>query len=88
MTGTIALEPENRDWVRKGRKDIDRILREIIARGQSDKSIVDCDPKVTAMFIFGQMNWIPYWYHSDGEISVDALVDEVIEFVMRSLEAR
>jgi AcrR family transcriptional regulator len=88
MTGTIALEPENRDWVRKGRKDIDKILREIISRGQGDKSIVACDPKLTAMFIFGAMNWIPYWYHSDGEISVDALVDEVIEFVMRSLESR
>jgi AcrR family transcriptional regulator len=88
MTGTIALEPENRDWVRKGRKDIDKILREIIARGQADKSIVACDPKVTAMFIFGAMNWVPYWYHSDGEISVDALVESVIEFVMRSLKAR
>jgi AcrR family transcriptional regulator len=88
MTGTIALEPENRDWVRKGRKDIDKILREIISRGHKDKSLAPCDPKVTAMFIFGAMNWIPYWYHSDGEISVDALVDSVIDFVMRSLAAR
>lgn len=85
MTGTIALEPENRDWVRKGRKDIDRILREIISRGGKDKSLVQCDPKVTAMFIFGAMNWIPYWYHSDGEISVESLIENVMDFVMRSL---
>ncbi len=85
LTGTIALEPENRDLVRKGRKEIDNILREIIARGIGDGSIVACDPKVTASFIFGQMNWIPYWYHSDGEISVDDLAAREVEFVMRSL---
>jgi len=85
LTGTTALEPENRDLVRKGRKEIDKILREIISRGIGDGSIVECDPKVTAMFIFGQMNWIPYWYHSDGEISVDELVAREVEFVMRSL---
>lgn len=85
LTGTTALEPQNRDIVRKGRKDIDNMLREIIARGIKDGSIRPCDPKTTASFIFGQMNWIPYWYHSDGEISVDELAQREVEFVMRSL---
>jgi AcrR family transcriptional regulator len=85
LTGTTALEPQNRDLVRKGRKEIDNMLREIIARGIADKSITPCDPKTTASFIFGQMNWIPYWYHSDGEISVEELAAREVEFVMRSL---
>jgi len=88
LTGTMALEPQNRDLVRKGRKEIDTILRGIIARGGADGSIVECDPKVTAMFIFGQMNWIPYWYHNDGEMSVDELAAREVEFVMRSLANR
>jgi AcrR family transcriptional regulator len=85
LTGTTALEPQNRDIVRKGRKEIDNMLRDVIARGIGDKSIVACDPKTTASFIFGQMNWIPYWYHSDGEISVDELAKREVAFVMRSL---
>jgi len=85
LTGTIALEPQNRDVVRKGRKEIDNMLRDIIARGIADGSIVLCDPKTTASFIFGQMNWIPYWYHRDGEVSVDELAERQVEFVMRSL---
>ena len=85
LTGTTALEPQNRDVVRRGRKQIDNMLRDIIARGIADGSILPCDPKTTASFIFGQMNWIPYWYHSDGEVSVDELVERQIEFVMRSL---
>ena len=90
LTGTNALEPQNRDLVRKGRKEIDNMLREIIARGIADGSLIACDPKTTASFIFGQMNWIPYWYHSDGEVSVDELAAREVEFVMRSLsrEAR
>jgi AcrR family transcriptional regulator len=85
LTGTIALEPQNRDVVRKGRKQIDNILRDIIARGIADGSILPCDPKTTASFIFGQMNWIPYWYHTDGEVSVDELAEREVEFVLRSL---
>lgn len=85
LTGTTALEPQNQAVVRKGRKEIDNMLREIIARGSADGSLILCDPKTTASFIFGQMNWIPYWYHSDGEISVEELAAREVEFVMRSL---
>jgi AcrR family transcriptional regulator len=87
LTGTTALEPQNRDIVRKGRKEIDTMLREIIARGIKDGSLTSCDPRTTASFIFGQMNWIPYWYHSDGEISVDELAEREVAFVMRALAA-
>jgi AcrR family transcriptional regulator len=88
LTGTIALEPENRDVVRKGRKQIDNMLRDVVARGVADGSIAPCDPKTTASFIFGQMNWIPYWFHGDGEISVDELARRQIEFVTRSLSPK
>ena len=85
LTGTTALEPQNQAIVRKGRKEIDNMLRDVIARGIADGSLAPCDPKTTASFIFGQMNWIPYWYHSDGEISIDELADREVAFVMRSL---
>lgn len=85
LTGTAALEPQNRDLVRKGRKEIDTMLRQIISRGIEDGSLRPCDAKITASLIFGQMNWIPYWYHSDGAVSLEELVAREIEFVMHSL---
>lgn len=85
MTGTNALEPENRGTVIKGRRQIDSMLREILDQGVKDGTL-DCDdPKLTAMFVFGAMNWIPRWYHTDGKLSVDALTERLIAFVMRAV---
>ncbi|GIK50176.1 MAG: TetR/AcrR family transcriptional regulator [Hyphomonadaceae bacterium] len=87
MTGTNALEPENRGRVIEGRRKIDQMLRDIIAEGAEDGTL-DCpDPKLTAMFVFGAMNWIPRWYHTDGGLSVDELSERLIAFVMRAIGA-
>ncbi len=86
MTGTNALEPENRGTVIKNhRRRIDTMLREILEDGVKDGTL-DCpDPKLTAMFIFGAMNWIPRWYHLDGTLTVDALTARLTDFIMRAI---
>ena len=86
MTGVLPLLPQNRSLVRKGSKSIEVILRAMLARGIEDKSIKPCDPRIVAKFMFGALNWIPYWYRSDGgELDVEALADQAIQFVMRGL---
>jgi AcrR family transcriptional regulator len=85
MTGTNALDPENRAEVVAGRRQIDRMLRAILEEGHRDGAF-DCpDSKVTAMFIFGAMNWIPHWFHREGEIDVGELSARLIGFVDRAL---
>lgn len=88
MTGVLPLEPDNRALVRKGSKNIERMMREILRRGAADKSIAPCDPKLTAMFLFGALNWVPYWYRRDGEISVESLAERAIDFAMKGLSPR
>jgi AcrR family transcriptional regulator len=82
MTGVIPLQPENQAIVRKGSKRIELMMREILRRGAADKSIAPCDPKMTAMFFFGALNWLPYWYRVDGEISPDDLVNRITDFML------
>ena len=85
ITGTNALEPENRAEVVAGRREIDGMLRAILQDGHRDGSF-DCpDPKMTAMFVFGAMNWIPHWFHREGQVSVDDLSARLIAFVDRAL---
>lgn len=85
MTGTNALEPENQGTVIEGRRQIDSMLREILDDGVRDGSL-DCpDPKLTAMFVFGAMNWIPRWYHLDGTLTVDELTERLSAFVLRAI---
>src|SRR5699024_3331636 len=66
MTGTNALEPENRGTVVEGRRQIDGMLREILEHGDADGTLACPDAKLAAMFIFGAMNWIPRWFHAEG----------------------
>ncbi len=86
MTGVLPLLPENRKLVRQGSKSIEIILREMLKRGIDDGSIAQCDPRMEAKFIFGALNWIPYWYRADGALDVDGLADQAIAFAMRGLK--
>jgi AcrR family transcriptional regulator len=87
MTGTNALEPENRAAVIAGRRQIDHMLRSILKEGARDSTLVCPDPKFTSMFIFGAMNWIPHWFHLDGTITVEALSERLIAFADRAIPA-
>jgi len=87
MTGTNALEPENRGKVIEGRRQIDTMLREIICDGVDDGTLNCPDPMMSAMFVFGSMNWIPRWYHAEGDVSIDELSARLIDFVMRAIAA-
>jgi len=88
MTGVLPLLPENRMLVRKGSKSIELILRDMLKRGIDDGSILSCDPAMEAKFIFGALNWIPYWYRADGALDVEGLAGRAVEFVMRGLTQR
>lgn len=85
MTGTNALEPENRGQVVEGRRRIDTMLREILEHGNADGTL-DCpDPKISAMFIFGAMNWIPRWFHADGSLELEEVASRLIAFVLGAI---
>lgn len=85
MTGVLPLMPDNRTLVRRGSKSIELILRDMLKRGIDDGSIMPCDPAIEVKFIFGALNWIPYWYRTEGSLDVEGLADRAIEFVMRGL---
>lgn len=85
MTGTNALEPENRAEVVGGRRQIDGMLREILEEGGRDGTLACDDIKVTSMFVFGAMNWIPHWFHRDGPITIEELTERLVAFVDRAL---
>ena len=88
MTGVLPLEPKNRQSIRSGSKAVEKIVRDILKQGVEDGSIAPCDPKITAMFFFGALNWIPYWYRADGELDTDKLAERVVDFVMTGLKPR
>jgi AcrR family transcriptional regulator len=85
MTGVLPLLPHNRALVRRGSKSIEIILRDMIKRGIEDGSVEFCDFRISAKFMFGALNWIPYWYRAEGDLDIESLAERAIEFVMRGL---
>ncbi len=85
MTGTHALEPDSRSKLVEGRRQINSMLREILAQAHEEGAIHCPDTKLAAMFVFGAMNWIPRWYHPDGSLSVDALAAQMTAFITQAV---
>ncbi len=88
MTGVLPLEPKNRQSIRAGSKAVEQVVRDILRQGVEDGSIAPCDPKITAMFFFGALNWIPYWYRAGGELDTDKLAERAVDFAMTGLKPR
>jgi AcrR family transcriptional regulator len=88
LTDLKPLEKKSHDQCVAGRRQIDNLLRTILREGIKDGSLATIDPKSTASFIFGALNWICHWYHVDGEITPDVLKRRAVDFVLRSVESR
>lgn len=88
LTDIKPLEKASYDQCVAGRRRIDSLLRTILREGMEDGSIATIDPKTTAAFIFGALNWICHWYHNEGEITPQELKRRAIDFAIRAVEPR
>ena len=88
LTDIKPLEKASYDQCVAGRRRIDSLLRTILREGMEDGSLAPMDPKTTASFIFGALNWICHWYHTEGEITPDELKRRAVEFALRAVENR
>ena len=72
----------------KNHKDIEFRVREIIRRGINDGSIRDCNSTILAILLFDSLNGLTSWYHSDGQVTIDELAEEIIALVTKGVSGR
>ncbi|MGH7804801.1 MAG: TetR/AcrR family transcriptional regulator, partial [Candidatus Binatia bacterium] len=85
LVGTQPLEPANARKCRDGRRQTNELLVGLIKEAVADGSIPKCDPKLSAFFVFGMLNWIAQWYDPKGARSLDEIADEAVRFVRGAL---
>jgi AcrR family transcriptional regulator len=85
LVGTQPLEPANARKCRDGRRQTNDLLVGLVREGIADGSIPKCDPKLTAFFVFGMLNWIAQWYDPEGERTLDEIAEEAVKFVRGAL---
>ena len=81
----IRIPGEVGDWARQDPKRYFVAIRQIIIQGQKEGKFRAVDPDIIASVIFGILANLPNWYRRGGRIRPDALVDEILEFILTAL---
>jgi AcrR family transcriptional regulator len=81
-----SLSEERRATIVAARDLYDQKLRALIREGQEQGLVCpDVDPKVTAIAIMGQVNWVYQWYRPGGERSIEELAQAFADFVVAGI---
>lgn len=83
-----ALSPERAKEIRETQDAYDAEFRGLVAaavqRGQLREGV---EPAFASRAVFGMTNWISYWYHPGGSLTVDEVVSKLSDYAMASLMA-
>ena len=71
-----AIEGEPR-WrrVRSQRKAFEKILDEVLARGEADGSMTFADRRLSLLALLGMVNYTPQWVRPNGRLSAEEIAD-------------
>jgi AcrR family transcriptional regulator len=80
------LDQGHRSRVVKARDDYEAIFRSVIRNGIEDGDFRrDLDPKTSSIFILSILNALERWYHLDGDLDRDDLVEAIWQSVVDGL---
>ncbi len=81
-----SLSDERRKVIVEERDLYDEYLRGLIAAGQDEGSVLSSvDPKISAFWILGGMNWMYQWYRADGAQSLDEIAEAFADLAVNSV---
>ena len=80
-----AIEHEPR-WrrIRSQRKAFEKILDNVLARGEADGSMTFADRRLSLLALLGMVNYTPQWVRPGGRLSADEIADGYCQIVLRS----
>lgn len=69
MSEIPTLKPAHRAKVLEVSRKHSAAFEALIEEGITDRSIKNCDVRMTGNAIMGSVNWIPKWYHGDEAVA-------------------
>jgi len=78
-----AIESESR-WrrVRSQRKAFEKILNEVLARGEADGSMTFADRRLSLLALLGMVNYTAQWVRPSGRLSPEEIADGYCAIVL------
>ena len=80
-----AIERQRR-WrhVRSQRKAFEKILDEVLARGEADGSMTFADRRLSLLALLGMVNYTPQWLRPRGRLTPEQIADGYCDLVLRA----
>jgi len=79
------LDPEQRAQIKDLRRGLQNRLRSYLREGMADGSLRVSDVTIIANTIGGAINGLSLWYHADGALSAEAIIDKMSDYLMQPL---
>jgi len=81
------MKPAHVRAIIKRRDQFEQGLREFVAEGIADGSIVPCNPKLAVFMVMGALNWGRKWYRPQGDWSGAQIAQALSEMLERALSS-
>jgi AcrR family transcriptional regulator len=83
-----AIERQAR-WrrVRSQRKAFEKILDDVLARGEADGSMTFADRRLSLLALLGMVNYTPQWVRPNGRLSAAEIAEGYCQMVLGGLPA-
>jgi TetR/AcrR family transcriptional regulator len=82
-----AMKPVHVRAIVKRRDQFEQGLRDLVAEGITDGSIVPCNAKLAVFMVMGALNWSRKWYRPNGDWSGAQIAHALTEMLERSLSS-
>jgi len=87
-TSDHELAPESRKKFRALKRQIDEVVRGVVADGMADGSIAKGDPRMVTFTLTGALNWIARWYQEGRGVEAETVADACVETLINGLAPR
>lgn len=81
----IPLDEEMRRSARDEEREFERLLTDLIARGQADGLFIPGNPKIIALIIISGISRSARWYDPTGPVPVEEFVDTFSRLILNGL---
>jgi AcrR family transcriptional regulator len=87
-TGDEALSPESAARFRSLKREIDAALRDLIAAGIADGSVMADDARLLAFALAGALNWPARWFVPGGALGATEVAERMVAMLIAGVAPR
>lgn len=88
LTSEFDLSEQSKREFRRIKREVDRMVRDLVIEGMKDGSIAKGDPKLVTFTLTGALNWITRWFDEAGPQSVDEIAEACVTTLVHGLAPR